>query len=99
MEDKKDGKGAMNSEEHHRTQNEAAAAKEHVPVYARPAVPNMLRARGMHQGEMYVGELADHRPGAESTKTDQMMEGNDGHDGAVPSLDFRIHRGDQGSKT
>ena len=98
MEKKHDGKGAMDSEESHRTQNEAAAAKEHVPVYAQPAIPNMLRARGMHQGEMYVGQLEDHRAGGESTKTDQMMEGNDGKDGAVPSLDFRIKRGEQGSK-
>jgi hypothetical protein len=96
--EKKDGKGAMNSEESHRTQNEAAAAKEHVPVYAQPAIPNMLRARGMHQGEMYVGQLEDHRPGGESTKTDQAMEGNDGKNGALPSLDFRIKRGEQGSK-
>lgn len=98
MEDKKDGKGAMDHEETHRTQDEAAAAKEHVPVYTLPAEPRMLRARGMHQGDMYVGQLEDHRPGGESSMTDKAMEGNDGHDGAVPSLDFRIKRGEQRSK-
>lgn len=98
MEKKHDGKSAMDSEEHKPTQNEAAAAKEHVPVYAQPAVPNMLRARGMHQGEMYVGQLEKHRLGGESSMTDKMAEGNDGEDGAVPSLDFRIKRGEQESK-
>lgn len=98
MEDNKDGKAAMDSEESHRSQQMAGEAKEHVPVYTQPAEPRMLRARGMHQGEMYVGELADHRAGGESSMTDKMMEGNDGHDGAVPSLDFRIKRGEQGSK-
>jgi hypothetical protein len=98
MEHKKDGKAAMDSEETHRTQDEAEAAKHHVPVYARPAEPAMLRARGMHQGEMYVGQLEDHRSGGESSMTDKMMEGNDGKDGVIPSLDFRIKRGEQGSK-
>lgn len=98
MEDKKDGKASMDSEESHRTQNEAAAAKEHVPVYAQPAEPRMLRARGMHQGEMYVGQLESHKLGGESSMTDKMAEGNDGHDGELPSLDFRVKRGEQGSK-
>lgn len=98
MEDRKDGKAAMDSEESHRTQDMASEAKEHVPVYAQPAEPRMLRARGMHQGEMHVGQLEKHRPGGESSMTDKMMEGNDGADGAVPSLDFRVKRGEQGSK-
>lgn len=97
MEDKKD-KASMDAEESHRTQNEAAAAKEHVPVYAQPAEPRMLRARGMHQGEMHVGQLESHKLGGESSMTDKMAEGNDGHDGELPSLDFRLKRGEQGSK-
>jgi hypothetical protein len=80
------------------SQDMAEEAKHDTPVHAQPAEPRMLRARGMHQGEMHVGELKSHKLGAESSMTDKMAEGNVGSSGAaMPSLDFRLKRGEQKS--